>query len=524
MRLAVLAAAAFLARAAAELDLVRRGVSGFIDDAFYYLLIARHFAHQGLASFDGVNPTNGFHPLWMLVLAAMEAMLGPGAPVMRELAAMKATELAVGALALTACLVAFRRLRGATPLAWGFLAMAVVMLVPGWSFFREGMETPLASIFLVLALLALVERRAALLAAALPLLFLARLDTLVFAIAPLAVAWWLQAAGRDRWRPFVPLAIVVAAYLATNLATTGSATPISGQIKSSFPAITPHWSFLRDPLDAIPVAGWMALLTSASLLQAAVATVLAAGLLAWQRRAPWARTAAAALAIAALLVANQLLFQRWDKGVDPRYLAFPYLLAAFALGSLLGARAPRAAPWLLGVALAACALAWGLEMHRRAGERIDRTSHFQVMAMTQPGERFAGTDIGAFSFWLERPFVNLDGLVNDRRLQEAIRDQRFAAYLREMDVRYLALAFWDRPQSHVSRPTDRMYRSRIFPEGVRGTAYGHYDFTVHSYLFGVDSDPVRLCPSQEIFRANIGRDGTAEAAIVIYRLAGGCAR
>ena len=522
MRLAVLAAAAFLARAATEIDLVRRGVSGFIDDAFYYLLIARHFAQQGIATFDGVNPTNGFHPLWMLLLAAMEMVLGPGTPALRELAAMKATELAVGAAALAACLVAFARLRAATPLAWGFMAMAVVLLVPGWSFFREGMETPLAATFLALALLAVVERRAGLLAVALPLLFLARLDTLVFAIAPLAAAWWLQ--GERRWQPFVPLVAVVAAYLAFNLATTGSATPISGQIKSSFPAITAHWSFLRDPIDAVPEAGWMSLVTAASLLQACVAVVAAAGLVAWHRRAAWAPVAAVALAIAALLVANQLLFQRWDKGVDPRYLAFPYLLAAFALGTVVATRVPRAMPWLAGSALVACAVAWGSEMHRRAAERIDRTSHFQVMAMTRPGERFAGTDIGAFAFWLERPFVNLDGLVNNRRLQDAIRDRRFADYLREMDVRYLALAFWDAPQSHVTRPTDRMYRSRIFPEGVRGPAYDHYDFTVYSYIHGVDSDPVRLCPSQEIFRAGIGRDGTANAAIVIYKLATPCAR
>ena len=39
------------------------------DDIWYYLNIARNFAHGRGFSYDGIEPTNGFHPLWMLVLA-----------------------------------------------------------------------------------------------------------------------------------------------------------------------------------------------------------------------------------------------------------------------------------------------------------------------------------------------------------------------------------------------------------------------------------------------------------------------
>jgi hypothetical protein len=38
------------------------------DDAFYYLTIARNIASSGLSSFDGQNPTNGYHPAWMFAL------------------------------------------------------------------------------------------------------------------------------------------------------------------------------------------------------------------------------------------------------------------------------------------------------------------------------------------------------------------------------------------------------------------------------------------------------------------------
>src|SRR3954467_14807103 len=37
------------------------------DDAFYYLQIARHIAGTGVSTFDGINPTNGYHPAWMAI-------------------------------------------------------------------------------------------------------------------------------------------------------------------------------------------------------------------------------------------------------------------------------------------------------------------------------------------------------------------------------------------------------------------------------------------------------------------------
>ena len=35
------------------------------DDSFYYGGIARELATTGSSSFDGLHPTNGYHPLWL---------------------------------------------------------------------------------------------------------------------------------------------------------------------------------------------------------------------------------------------------------------------------------------------------------------------------------------------------------------------------------------------------------------------------------------------------------------------------
>ncbi|HID08358.1 MAG TPA: hypothetical protein EYP10_14555, partial [Armatimonadetes bacterium] len=38
------------------------------DDVFYYLKTAMNIAQGHGSTFDGVNRTNGYHPLWMLLL------------------------------------------------------------------------------------------------------------------------------------------------------------------------------------------------------------------------------------------------------------------------------------------------------------------------------------------------------------------------------------------------------------------------------------------------------------------------
>src|SRR3954447_22136254 len=44
------------------------------DDAFYYFGIARNVAHGHGSTFDGINPTNGYHPLWMLMAVPFYAV------------------------------------------------------------------------------------------------------------------------------------------------------------------------------------------------------------------------------------------------------------------------------------------------------------------------------------------------------------------------------------------------------------------------------------------------------------------
>ena len=44
------------------------------DDALYYFTIARNLAHGYGMSFDGIHPTNGMHPLWLLLITPIFAL------------------------------------------------------------------------------------------------------------------------------------------------------------------------------------------------------------------------------------------------------------------------------------------------------------------------------------------------------------------------------------------------------------------------------------------------------------------
>ena len=44
------------------------------DDAFYYFKTAQNIAEGAGITFDGIAPTNGFHPLWMIVCVPIFAL------------------------------------------------------------------------------------------------------------------------------------------------------------------------------------------------------------------------------------------------------------------------------------------------------------------------------------------------------------------------------------------------------------------------------------------------------------------
>ena len=226
-------------------------ITFFAADAFYYLSIAVHSTF-GKYSFDGVTLTNGFHPLWQILLQIVVSHLQVKSGLPPVLASFSLSILATG-LGVAFLAAGVSRLSRAV---W-----PVFLLFPGFYFwlaapidarfgsvwsFVNGMESPLSILFFGLFFLLLVRQWR--MDAVVPLLLLSvtsllvvlsRLDD-VFLVAVFAV--WLgltqrklaglSAAIRSVAIYLAPVVMGLGIYLVFNLRTVGVLLPTSGMVKS----------------------------------------------------------------------------------------------------------------------------------------------------------------------------------------------------------------------------------------------------------------------------------------------------
>ena len=208
------------------------------DDAFYYFGIAQRWSRHGFSTFDAINPTNGYHPLWQWLLVASAHAI-PDADIFARVGAASGVVF----FGVAALLVARRLAREHNP----FSQLTYVWVAATLLFATiYGMEAPLAVFALALVILAVPRdvagwssTRAFACAAATALLFLARLDALVWLVtldAVLVVAAWRT--GRRRALGTIALVctvqvLVVGAYFVGNWVAWGHALPISAAVKSA---------------------------------------------------------------------------------------------------------------------------------------------------------------------------------------------------------------------------------------------------------------------------------------------------
>lgn len=241
-------------------------------DTFYYLIVAREWARSGLPSTDGVHATNGFHPLWQVIITVIQRMMdltGGGPTAVLAIILVLQAVLLGAAVFILGRTVRFAR-GGQLGWWWVLVPFGVqgLVLMPFWLngrhvnpyegsmplygtmwSFVNGMESAVA--IFVFALLAhqFVRKppgswRAGVAFGILTaLLVFARLD-LIFAagmilIVGLGSAWGRQHTDRRAaWYVAIGVfAVAVASYLVVNHLYAGSALPISGSAKSSFPRV-----------------------------------------------------------------------------------------------------------------------------------------------------------------------------------------------------------------------------------------------------------------------------------------------
>ncbi len=433
------------------------------DDAFYYFQLARNIAHGFGPTFDGVNPTNGYHPLWLLMLVPVYHYFSSGAVM--DIAPIRVA-LVVSALCNGLVgLVLLAVLRRYTSSAWILaLSLGVWFLNPFNLYTMEnGLETPLSILFITLFILAALrvkERSSSARLIALGviggLMMLARLDNVCYFL--MILAWLLYEWGWRRgfrkclWVG-VPATIVVAPWLTYNYLTFGMVFTAS----SAATTLVEHQLIVQDH--------------GPSILQKIKAAIFVSD---YTMRQIALQTGAPSVFFA-LLGLSAAWFMYGTHRIRQTVTHIPvewFLFAGFVLNFIANATirwSPREwyfiplhlfmviwIAWLLTwlraegklrfgvvavVALLTCALfyvSWSKNLRDgyNTSQQIFETTMWMNSNLPQ------GALVGAFNAGIEGYFsthrlINLDGLVNNRAF-EALEQRRIWGYIQSEHIQYLA--------------------------------------------------------------------------------------
>ncbi len=193
------------------------------DDAYYYFKVAQNISEGHGSTFDGINPTNGYHPLWMLVCIPIFALAR-----FDLILPLRVLMMVMALLSAATSILLFRLLKKYTsePVAIVAASFWAFNMLVHETVTQNGMETGILafSLLVFLTLFEKFERQPAasattpqiiqLALAALFVLF-SRLDTIYLAV--LAGAWIVFRGKPLRYLLpadlFIVTSIVVAAYI-----------------------------------------------------------------------------------------------------------------------------------------------------------------------------------------------------------------------------------------------------------------------------------------------------------------------
>lgn len=439
------------------------------DDSYYYAEIARNLTDGAGSTFDTINVTNGYHPLW-LGLSLPVFLLGmDGTGAIR---ALLVVQLAMWVTSLWVVAgIAGRRL-GGTPRAVVLVSGAVLALAGGNPFVMKMVVNGLESAPVVLVAVLLLDRvdrnggrvlggtqlTRLLTGALLGLAFLARTDAVL--LLACVAAWCVVEGRRDTSSTSKALAevlvlpsLTVFAYGAINLSWFGHLSQVSGDVKRT--AISPARALVMIVIGALAVA-LMARLSRERDPERPPKFWRVAGFTA---RTAWYPAYLLLLTGYYLVLSSQIWL--WYFAPIGLYATVVLVLVAGDLSD--GARletpdkparravAPIAA--ILGVPLV---LALGIQVrsfadpHLRSIQEANRQTG-RWISENLPADAVLGSwDAGVVGYFTDQRIMNLDGVVNSFEYLDASEAGTQADFLRDRDLAYLvnhgALVDGDDPQ------------------------------------------------------------------------------
>lgn len=485
-----------------------------LDDGYYYLQVAWNISRGAGSSFDGIHSTNGYHPLWQLMLVPVHWVCS------KELAAWGATALqallfCASGLVLCGIVRKCGGTRTASVFACGFWVMNFWLWGKGA---MSGMETGVLLLLFGMSLHSLARlaedggsgwRTGLLLALATA----ARLDS--FALV-LAAALLLLVSGRRRasLRVIVPSAAYLAVYFPFNLLVFGGLTPVSGYVKSETGRVL-FQALLRDGSTAIfsHAAGNLLELATlggripAGVTVPALGIVLTVMVVLFRKSSGILRMLLGTVTVygGALVLFYALMYPSLLGAYTYYWIPLLYGITAVVFASLQYLR-PR---WN-GVILAAAAVILAVFDLVYAGDRLASYS-FTVPPDRRPdaagveylesleGDVIIGSwDAGYLGYNCVHPVVNLDGLVSSYAYQRFLRDHGLEEWIRREGITYLAnVDYWSGKRDFIegrlgwrSVFEDTVAMSRpvsVFSLSPQDLAYASRELRIF-YVYAPDGD------------------------------------
>lgn len=439
------------------------------DDAFYYFQIAKHIAHGAGSTFDGLAPTNGYHPLWMVLLVPLFRYLPS------ELYAIQVALLVAAALYLVSAgflfkllrlFIPHRAIRGVIFAAWFLNPFVITESI-------NGLETSLAIFCLTMFVWMLAKWKENtsttylfVLGVMGGLMLLARTDFIIYYAFLVGYQLYLrrQTFLKDGIRLALGTGLVLLPWLLWNLSTFGTIVQVSGaaytlaQYQRVFISSTVNvgraWPFVfLKATYSTTIYGLQAFFDQAIypwLIFLVLGLCVAAYLMKKQsivtdeKKDQWSHI------LPSVFLAGGIYFfvevcLRWS--IRSWYFTHLHILVWIALAYLYHRSSASTylnavkIKWLVPiVALLLCSWIW--IGYKEAFVRYANQEEFIQAATWMNRELPLGSRIGVFNsgiqaFLSRHQVINLDGLVNNR-VYPYLKQRNLLAYIHEQDIGYVS--------------------------------------------------------------------------------------
>ncbi|MBE2280198.1 MAG: glycosyltransferase family 39 protein [Ignavibacteriaceae bacterium] len=420
------------------------------DDAFYYQQIAYNF-NRGLGfSFDGLNQTNGYQPIWMYILTGIYAIFDFPKEMMIRITLF--IQLIIIVLTLYFFYDTLKQIINNSVVRYSAFSILFFLL-----FFRSlgGMDTAILILFYAILLKLFINRKKfaeltytilaavltgviiltrldqAPLALIIPLLLFERKDKFKVNTKSLMIYWGISGA-------------IIAPYLAGNLLQWGHLMPVSVWIKSSFPNIILHSTTFKAMSENITVV------LSAVLILIYPVWLLIAKIINYTPESPALRKFTILIWVTVIIhFFHLILFLTF--GFAPWHISmYLFAISLIIIEPVHYFLKSKKFVYITVIALITINLYSGYKFWNKYYEAplgkwgVINYTIAQHQNKTLPEDaRVFYSDCGVFGFFSERNTINADGLVNNYEYQTVLKEQRLKEYLIKNKISHILLELSD---------------------------------------------------------------------------------